>query len=66
MISPSNGTLLNAVLRPELLNSPSASWFLINFDFLLSHIVHFDNVIVLPLLVFEISGFTLFVSFFAL
>ena len=38
---------------PKLPNSPSASWFLINLDFLLLHIAHFDNTIILLLLVFE-------------
>ena len=52
-ISPNIGTLLNGVLIPKLLNSPFASWFLINLDFLLPHIAHFDNTIVLLLLVFE-------------
>ena len=47
-ISPNIGTLLNGVLRPELLNNP----------FLLPHIAHFDNTIVLPLLVFETFGFS--------
>ena len=69
-ISPSNGTLLNGVLRLKLLNIPFASCFLINFDFLLSHTAHFDNNIVLPLLVFETLGFmfsvVVVVFFFAL
>ena len=56
-ISPNIGTLLNGVLTPKLLNSPFASWLLINLDFLLLRIAHFDNYIVLPLLVFEIFGF---------
>ena len=38
--------LLNGVLRPELLNIPLASCFLMNLDFLLPHIAHFDNSIV--------------------
>ena len=41
---------------PNLLNSPFASWFLTNLDFLLPHIAHFDNIIALPLLVLEIFG----------
>ena len=56
-MSPNIGTLLNGALIPKLLNSPFASWFLINFDFLLLHIAHFDNTISLPLLVFETLGF---------
>ena len=46
-------TLLNCVLIPKLRNNPFASLFLINLDFLLPHIALFDNIIVLPLLVFE-------------
>ena len=62
-ISPNIGTLLNGVLIPELLNSPFASGFSINLDFLLPHIAHFDNVIALPLLVLEIFGSMFSVSF---
>ena len=62
-ISPNIGTLLNGVLIPKLLNSPFVSWFLINLDFLLPHITHFDNTIVLPLLVFETLVFMFSVSF---
>ena len=40
----------NSVPRPKLL-------ILTNRDFLLPHIAHFDNIIVSPLLVFEILGF---------
>ena len=43
----------NGILRPKLLNIPLASCFLINLDFLLPHIAHFDNIIFLRLLVFE-------------
>ena len=39
------------------------SCFLINLDFLLPHIAHFSNIIILPLLVFETLGFILFVFF---
>ena len=62
-ISANIGTLLNGVLIPNLLNKPFASWFLINLDFLLPHIAHFDNIIALPLLVLEIFGFMFLVSF---
>ena len=55
-MSPNIGNLLKGVLIPNLLNNPFASWFLINLDFLLPHIAHFDNIIDLPLLVLEISG----------
>ena len=54
------------VLRPKLLNIPFASCFLINLDILASHIAHFDNIIVLPLLVFITFGFILSVFFHAL
>ena len=63
-ISPNNGILLNGVLRPKLLNNALASCFLINLDFLLPHILHFDNSIVLLLLVGETLGFMLSVFFF--
>ena len=43
-------------LITRLLNNPFASCFLINFDFLEPHIAHFDNIIVLPLLVAETYG----------
>ena len=46
-----NGILFNEVLGPKLLNIPLASCFLINLDFLLPNIAHFDNSIVLSLLV---------------
>ena len=62
-ISLNTGTLLNGVLIPKLLNSPFASLFLINLDFLLQHIAHFDNTIVLSLLVFETLEFMFSVSF---
>ena len=48
---------------PRLLNNPFASCFLINFDSLEPHIAHFDNVIVLPLLVAETFGSILSVFF---
>ena len=62
-ISPDNGTLLNGILRAKLLNSPFAFQFLINLDFLLPYYGHFDNIIVLLLLVFETLGFMFFVYF---
>ena len=65
-MSPNIGTLLNGVLIPKLFNSPFASWFLINLDFLLPRIAHFDNIIDLPLLVVEISGSMFSVVFFTL
>ena len=51
---------------PKLLNNPFACCSLIYFDFLLSHIAHFDKIIVLPLLVFETFGFMLSVFFYTL
>ena len=65
-ISPVNGILLNGVLRPKLLNNPFASCLLINLDFLLTHIAHFDNSVVLLLLVFKTIGFMLSVFFYTL
>ena len=47
----------------NLLSNRFASCFLINLDFLLLHITHFDNIIDLPLLVLEIFGSMLSVSF---
>ena len=54
--------LLKGVLIPRLLSNSFAAWFLIIFYFLLSHIAHFDN-IVLPLLVAETFGSILSVFF---
>ena len=62
-MSPNTGTLLNRVLTPKLLNNSFASSFLINIDFLLPHIAHFDNVIALPLLGLETFGFIFSVFF---
>ena len=56
-MSPNNEILLKGVLIRKLLNNPFASCSLINFDFLLQHIAHFDHIIVLPLVVFETLGF---------
>ena len=53
-------------LKPRLLNISFASCSFINLDFLLSHLAHFDNKIVSPLLVFEIFGFMFSVFFFTL
>ena len=63
-ISPNNRILLKGGLIPTLLNNPFASCFLINFDFLESHIANFDNIIVLPLLVAKTFGSILSVFFF--
>ena len=65
-VSPNIGILLKGVLRPKLLNNPFASCFLINLDFLLRYIAHFDNNIVLPLLVFETTGSMFSVFFYTL
>ena len=60
---PSIGILFNGVLIPKLLNNHFASCLLINLDFLLLHIAHFDNIINLPLLVLETCGSIFFVCF---
>ena len=62
-MSPNIGNLLKGVLIPNLLNNPFASYLLLNLDFLLLHIVHFDNIIILPLLVLETCGFIFSVCF---
>ena len=62
-MSPNVGNLLNGVLIPNLLNDPFAPCLLINLDFLLPHIAHFDNISTLQLLVLETYGFTFFVCF---
>ena len=62
--SPNIRILLKCVLIPRLLNNPLAFWFLIKFDFLEWHIAHFDNIIVLALLVAETFGSILSVFFF--
>ena len=62
-MSPNIGNLLNGVLIPNLLNNPVASCFLINLDFLAPLIAHFDNIIILPLLVLETCGSMFFVCF---
>ena len=64
MLKHNNGILFNGVLRPKLIHIPISSCFLINLDFLRPHIAHFDNIIVLPLLVFETLGFLYFLYFF--
>ena len=60
---PNKIILINGGLIPRLLNNPPASCSLINLDFLVPHIVHFDNSVVLLLLVFETHGFMLSVFF---
>ena len=63
-MSPNIGTLLNGVLIPNLLNNPFASCLLINLNFLLPHIAHFDNITNLPLLVLDICrSIFLYVSY---
>ena len=47
----------------KLFNSPFAFCFLISIDFSLTHIVHFDNSIVLLLLAFKTLGFMSSVPF---
>ena len=48
---------------PKLLNNPFACYSLIILDFLLPHMTHFYNIIVLPLPVFKTFGFMLSVFF---
>ena len=62
-MSPNKGSLLNGVLIPKVLNRPFASWSLINLDFLLPYIAHFDNTTALSLIVFETLGFMFSVSY---
>ena len=63
-ISESKGTLLNDDLRSKLRNIPFAACFYKkNLGFLAPHIAHFDNNIVLPLLVFETLRFMFSVFF---
>ena len=62
-MSPNIGNLLNGVLIPNLLNNPFASYLLINLNFLLPHIAHFDNITNLPLLVLDICRSIFFVCF---
>ena len=54
--------MVSSFTKQWYLNSPSASWFLIDLDFLLPHIAHFDNIITLPLLVLE-TIFCIFLTF---
>ena len=51
------------IMESSLNGDSFASCFLTNLDFLVSYIAYFDNRIFLPLLVFEILGFILSVSF---
>ena len=62
-MSPNNGILLKGVLIPDLLNNPLAYCSLINLSFLLLHATHFDERIILRLLVFETFGLIHSVSF---
>ena len=52
-MSPNDGTLLNEILRPKLLNNLFAFCSFVNLAFLLPHTAHFDDDIVLPFLVFK-------------
>ena len=61
-MSPNNGILFNGVFKPKLLNNPSPPCSFTNLDFLLPHTAHFDDNIVLPVLVFNIFKSTLSVS----
>ena len=57
---------LNCVLSPKLFNIPLASCFLKNLNFVVTQMAHFDNSIVLLLLVFETLGFMFSVFFYTL
>ena len=52
-MSPNIGNLLNGALIPNLLNNPFASCLLINLNFLLPHIAHFDDIMNLQVLVLD-------------
>ena len=58
-----NEFYLKVSLFLKLLNDPLASYFLISFDFLLSHTVHFDKSFILPFFVFTTFGFLLSLFF---
>ena len=58
--------LFNSVLRPKLLINPFASCFLINLDFLVPRIAHFDDSTALPFFVFKTLGFMFYVFFYTL
>ena len=62
-MSPNNGTLLNAVLKPKVPNNTFASCFFMNLNFLLLDTAHFDDNIGRPFLVFNTFKFILFVFF---
>ena len=51
-MSPNDGTLLNGVVRPKLLNNHFASCSFTNLDFLLTHTAHFFCIISLLFFVF--------------
>ena len=55
--------LLKGVFIPKLLKNPLASCSFVNFDFLLSHTVHFDKSIILTCFVLATFGFLLSVFF---
>ena len=61
---PNKGILLKGVFIPKLLNNLLTSCSLINFNFLLSHTLHFDKSIILPFLVYATFEFLLSVFFF--
>ena len=68
MISSNNEVLFKDVLKPRLLDNacPSCRFLksLINFNLFPRHRAHFDNIIVLPLLEFEITGVVFSVFFY--
>ena len=65
-MSTNNGILFNGVFIPKLLNNPFDSCSFKNLDFLLPHVAHSDNIIVLPFLVSNNFESIFFVFFFSL
>ena len=65
-IFPNNKIWLNGVFITKLVNNSLAFFSLMNLDFLMRHIAHFDNSVVLSLLLFERLGFMFSVFFFIL
>ena len=65
-MSTDNRTLCNGVLRPKLLNNPSASCFFTNLDFLIQYTEHFDCIINLLFFVSKIFESKFLVCFYTL
>ena len=60
------GILLKGFFIPKILNSPLASFSLININFLVSHTTHFDKIISFPIFAFATPGFLLHVFLYTL